>query len=140
MHSKHAKRTRLGLGSAGRPFTLAAAAAVCAAGLAGCGTPPEDVDESSAQVEPVPRMSDDGFIRLDSELPHTLDGGGTVEITGASGGSEAEIEVTENGSTTEHTLAFGDTVEIGGAQWRVSELAIDESEPPVVSIVLTPAG
>ncbi len=105
-------------------------------GVAGCGG-----DEEQTQPEPAPDDGatvvggSDGRLQLTEGTDYKMRTGGdtvgTVQLTTDDAGDEPTVVVSVSegkDSEDEYTLTLGDTVDIGGDAWRVSEIGMSESQ------------
>ncbi|PSL00722.1 hypothetical protein CLV63_101196 [Murinocardiopsis flavida] len=131
------------VGRSVRGAAVAIACAGLAVGLAGCG---EDAQgENTAESRPAPVLGEnDDRIQLTEGVPFSTgagaDDGTTLQVTGSSDGNEPAVEISTSvagGDTATETVALGDTLDVDGAAWQVSEIAVAGSgaQPSSVTLV-----
>lgn len=103
----------------------------CSEGADGAG----DATGTVAETTPAPTVGDDpDQVRLTEGQPVVLSAEGgaaqtTVVLTGFHNGADPSVvlEVTDDGDD-QHTLSLGEAVEIAGDDWRLSEIAVSDTE------------
>lgn len=129
----------------GRCVRGAAAAIACAGlavGLAGCG---EDAQgENAAESRPAPVLGEnDDRIKLTEGVPYSTgvgkDDGTTLKVVGSSDGHEPAVEISTSvagGEGATETVALGDSLNVDGSAWQVSEIAVaGTGQPSSVTLV-----
>ncbi|MFC4561201.1 DUF6406 domain-containing protein [Nocardiopsis mangrovi] len=124
-----------------RVVSLAALGLVLGIGSAACGGEAEP--DASESAGPAPVLGpDDDRLQLTEGVPVELGAGTdratTLRMAGHQDGDDPAvvISVGEDGDDSEHTLSLGDTLDIGGEPWRVSEIGISDSDSRPGSVTL----
>ncbi|MFC3999164.1 DUF6406 domain-containing protein [Nocardiopsis sediminis] len=125
-----------------RVVSLATLGLVLAFGSAACGGGTEPDAAQSAAPAPV-LGPDDDRLQLTEGVPVEVGAGTdhatTLRMAGHQDGDDPAvvISVGEGGGGTEHTLSLGETLDIAGEPWRVSEIGISDSASRPGSVTLT---
>ncbi|MFC7330062.1 DUF6406 domain-containing protein [Marinactinospora rubrisoli] len=114
-------------------------------GAAACGGGGQSDDAATSSPAPVLGQNNDR-IQLTEGVPFTVDSGDdrttSLQITGYEDGDEPSVVISSRegeGEATSHTLKLGDTIDIAGETWQVSEIGVSESASMPGSTTLTRA-
>ncbi|GAA3747498.1 hypothetical protein HDA32_001527 [Spinactinospora alkalitolerans] len=118
-----------------------------ALGAAACGGGEEEAADAGAAAEssPAPVLgADDGRVQLTEDVAQTIGAGGeegaSLLLTGYEEGEAPAVLISVeegSGETAEYTLELGDTFDVDGASWRVSEIGFSDSGSMPGSATLT---
>jgi hypothetical protein len=125
---------------AGRYRRRAAGLALALLLAAGCGGGDTGAEDGGGAPSSAPAA--EGPLRLTEDVPQDVATGSgdpvPVVLTGFEDGDDpaAVLDVGAGGEAREHTLRLGDTVDVGGTAWRVSEIGIgaDGGQPGGVTL------
>lgn len=108
-----------------------------AVGTGACSTGVTTEADTTAETASAPVQGEqDDRVQLTEGVPTTVAGTAstaTVQISDYGGGEEPSVTflVDEDGQSSEHTLTLGESMQVAGHDWRLSEIGVsDDVEQP----------
>lgn len=117
-----------------RPRALAAVVLCVALGLTGCASSPQNDATVASDASTAPTVDpDEDRVRLDERVAQTFtdnEAPWVVQVTTFENSEDPVVILNVRSDAEEETrrLTLGDTLELGAQSWRLSEIAISDTD------------